>query len=188
MDDILGSPVLVWAVLALSAGYAVAGAFQRSNRRIATAVVLPVALFVVLSVYLDGIETRGALLKNADHHQGLADGYLTTAGAVIEARGEDGLDLATALLQISQSASTTATQARIAEAQTRLTTSVALLTTVLVLATVYSAWQSRQQLQHVQMAAQRPAQPEVVLIVPRRFRRMRRWLRPKSTGLEEVRL
>lgn len=117
--------------------------------------------------------------------------YLQGALAAMETEGELAVTTSIEFLQLSQATNAVATQASIAEVQTRVATADSLLTTLLVAITLYAAWQTRiavnraQPTPQVSMSA--PSPVEIVLIVPRRFAGLRRLLHPSDGGTEQIR-
>jgi hypothetical protein len=184
--------MVLGVIVAAAVVYAMAASLKAGPRAVAGVFVVAGALVLLLYVQLDGLRARADLLRAANSQREQALATMTTARALLESGDESGVNASIDLLQISQMADAVAMQAVVAEAQTRVANSVALLTTLLVLAALYSGWQTRSTASMIQeqLAAvgQRSSEAEVVLVVPRRLAGLRRWVRPTSRVVEERKL
>jgi hypothetical protein len=192
VDDLLSSPTVLGVIVGAAVIYGIAVSLKAGYRPVATAFAAAGALILLLYVQLDGLTARTDLLKAANSQREQALATMRTADALLQGGDESNVDVSIDLLQVSQMADAVAMQAVVAEAQTRVAHSVALLTTLLVLVTLYSGWQTRSTASVIQeqlaAAAQRSAEAEVVLVVPRRLAGLRRWVRPTSRLVEERKL
>lgn len=195
MDDVLlaVSPFLPFVSFVIFIFMLVNGALKRNKTQMVASVFAPAAVFLVLQVQIDGLQARKELLERAEVQSDRADSYVEGLQAAAGIDSEIGVATALDLLQLTQDAEAAMTQARIAEVQTRVASQDSLLTTLLVLITLYYAWQTRLAVVQSRAIPQPPLPastfaPEIVLVVPRRFARVRRWLRPTSESTEQIRV
>jgi hypothetical protein len=192
VELIISSPFVIWAVIIVAVGIGVVGIAKGDYRQAAASLVAPGVLLFLLLVQRQSLEARLTLLRHVEYQRAQAESLLVTAQGIVEGSGKPGVGPALDLMAVSQAADAAANQAVVAEAEMRVASSIALLTTLLVFVTLYAGWQSRaaslELRQQLQAAAQQRGHPEIVLVLPRRFARVRRWLRPTSTAVEERKL